>query len=180
MPIPSNSYRHPKPEARTTIASIKQQSYSQRDIAKLIGGSASTVSRELVRNAQRKTYDSQSASRACQHRCIASRPQRKLHSESILFGVVHTLMRTSWSHEQIALTLEQTYHKDHELRVSNETIYNCIYAQLVGGLRKDLIACLRQANNKRIPRSKGQIQDILSIHVRPPEIEDKQFPGHWE
>jgi IS30 family transposase len=69
--------------------------------------------------------------------------------------------------------------------VSHETVYNCIYAQPVGELRRDLIACLRQAKNKRVPRSKGQdrrgqIPDMLSIHVRPPEIEDRQFPGHWE
>ena len=69
--------------------------------------------------------------------------------------------------------------------MSHETIYNCIYAQPVGELRRDLIACLRQAHNKRVPRSKGvdrrwQIPDMLSIHLRPPEIEDRQFPGHWE
>jgi transposase, IS30 family len=55
-----------------TIASLMQQNYSQRDIAQLIGCSASTVSRELVRNAQGKTYDSQSAQRACQQRRIAA------------------------------------------------------------------------------------------------------------
>ena len=182
---PTNSYRHLKPEDRMTIASLMQQNSTQRYIAKVLGCSASTISRELGRNAQGQTYDSQSAQRACQHRRIASRPQRKLHTESILFGVVHTLMRSHWSPEQIALKLGQTYPKGHELRVSHETIYNCIYAQPVGELRKDLIACLRQANNKRTPRSKGQdkrgqIQDMLSIHVRPPEIEDRQLPGHWE
>ena len=182
---PTNSYRHLKPEDRMTIASLMQQNYTQRYIAKLLGCSASTISRELGRNAQSKTYDSQSAQRACQHRRIASRPQRKLITASILFGVVHTLMRSRKSPEQIALTLGQTYPKGHELRVSHETIYNCIYAQPVGELRKDLIACLRQANNKRTPRSKGQdkrgqIPDMLSIQVRPPEIEDRQFPGHWQ
>ena len=57
--------------------------------------------------------------------------------------------------------------------MSHETIYNCIYAQPVGELRKELIAALRQAKNKRLPRSKGkdrrgQISDMLSIHMRPP------------
>ena len=69
--------------------------------------------------------------------------------------------------------------------MSHETIYNCIYAQPVGELRKELIAALRQAKNKRLPRSKGkdrrgQISDMLSIHMRPPEIEARQFPRHWE
>lgn len=73
---PTNSYRHLKPEDRMTIASLMQQNYTQRDNAKLLGSSASTISRELERNAQGKTYDSQSAQRTCQHRLIASRPQR--------------------------------------------------------------------------------------------------------
>ncbi len=73
----------------------------------------------------------------------------------------------------------------HKLSVSHETFYNCIYAQPVGELRKELVANLRQARNKRTLRSKGQdrrgqIPDMLSIHVRPPEVEDRQFPGHWE
>jgi IS30 family transposase len=53
-----------------TIASLMQQNYSQRDIAQFLGCSASTVSRELMRNVQGKTYDSQSAQRACQQRRI--------------------------------------------------------------------------------------------------------------
>ncbi|WP_284415884.1 IS30 family transposase, partial [Acidovorax sp. SUPP3334] len=99
--------------------------------------------------------------------------------------VVCHFLRLLWSPEQIALTLAHIFPKGHEHRVSHETIYNCIYAQPVGELRKELIACMRQAHNKRVPRSKGQdrrgqIPDMLSIHVRPPEIEDRQFPGHWE
>ena len=68
--------------------------------------------------------------------------------------------------------------------MSTETIYNCIYATRVGELRYELIACLRHAHNKRVPRSKGQdrrgqIPEMLIIHVHPPKIEDRQFPGHW-
>jgi IS30 family transposase len=102
-----------------------------------------------------------------------------------LFGLVQHFLLARWSPEQIALTLARIYPKCHKCRVSHETIYNCIYAQPVGELRQELVACLRQAHNKRTPRSKGQdrrgqIPDMLSIHVRPPEIEDRQFPGHWE
>ncbi len=81
--------------------------------------------------------------------------------------------------------LARIYPKGHKSRVVHETIYDCIYAQSVGELRRELVACLRQAHNKRISCSKGQdirgqIPDMLSIHVRPPEIEDRQFPGPWE
>ena len=69
--------------------------------------------------------------------------------------------------------------------VSHESIYTCIYAMPKGELRKDLIACLRRAKAKRMPRSRGedrrgQMPDLLSIHVRPPEANDRAFPGHWE
>ena len=108
-----------------------------------------------------------------------------LHPDSILCGRVKQLLRKCWSPQQISETILNVYFKGHEHRVSTETIYNCIYAMPVGELRRELIACLRQAHNKRLPRSKGQdrrgqIPDMLSIHVRPPEIEDRQFPGHWE
>ena len=109
----------------------------------------------------------------------------QLHPDAILFDVVLHLLRQRWSPEQIALTLARISPKGHELGVSHETIYNCIYAQPVGELRKDLIACLCHAHNKRVPRSKsqdrrGQIPDMLSTHLRPPEVEDRHFPGHWE
>ena len=66
-----------------------------------------------------------------------------------------------------------------------QTIYNVIYAQPRGELKRELIACLRMARAKRWPRSRGedrrgQMADLLSIHVRPPEVADRQFPGHWE
>ena len=92
------------------------------------------------------------------------------------------LLRLRWSPEQIALTLARLHPLGHECRVSHETIYHCTYAMPVGELRKELIASLRHAHNKRLPRSKGkdrrgQIPDMLSIHVRPPEIEDASSPG---
>jgi IS30 family transposase len=70
-------------------------------------------------------------------------------------------------------------------RVTHEPIYNRIYAMPVGELRQEFIATLRQSHNKRLPRStgkdrRGQRPDMLSIHVRPTEIEDRQFSGHWE
>ena len=179
------TYRQLQPEDRVTLASLKQQHYSVREIASVLGRSASTVSRELRRNASAGHYGSATAQHSCQHRREQSRPLRKLHSDALLFGLVQHLLGQRWSPEQIALTLARIYPKGHEHRVSHETIYNCIYAQPVGELRKELIACLRHAHNKRVPRSKGkdrrgQIPEMLSIHMRPPEVEDRQFPGHWE
>src|SRR3546814_14655142 len=65
------------------------------------------------------------------------------------------------------------------------TLFRSIYALPVGELRKELIICLRQGKTTRRPRSggvdrRGQIPEMVSIHVRPPEIEDRLMPGHWE
>lgn len=150
------TYRQLQPEDRVTLASLNQQNYSVREIASVLGRSASTISRELHRNASAGQYSSSSAQHSCQHRRRQGRPMRKLHPDAVLFDVVQHLLQQRWSPEQIALTLARIYPKGHELCVSHETIYNCIYAQPVGELRKDLIACLRHAHNQRVPRCKGQ------------------------
>ncbi|CAM3494724.1 transposase (fragment) [Cupriavidus taiwanensis] len=69
--------------------------------------------------------------------------------------------------------------------MSHETIYNAIYAYPRGELRRQLIACLRQGHAKHLLRSRGtdrrgQIPDMVSIHERPPEVNDRLMPGHWE
>lgn len=182
---PSKRYQQLQPEDRVTLASLVQQKYSVRAMAQVLGRSPSTVSRELRRNAQAAGYASTSARTCAQQRRLQGRPPIKLHRDGILFGLMRHFLGERWSPEQIALTLARIFPKGHEHRVSHETIYNCIYAQPVGELKRELIATLRQAHNKRVPRSKGQdrrgqIPDMVSIHVRPPEIEDRQFPGHWE
>lgn len=186
MSASRSPYRQLQSEDRLTIASLLQQRYSVRGIARILGRCASTISREIARNSVSvQGYASRPAQQRSEQRRRCARPLLKLHPQSLLWQLVVHFLRSRWSPEQIALTLAHLYPKSHELRVSHETIYNSIYAQPVGELRKELIAALRQAKNKRLPRSKGkdrrgQISDMLSIHMRPPEVEDRQFPGHWE
>src|SRR5450755_1137848 len=102
-----------------------------------------------------------------------------------LFAVILKYLREGWSPEQIAGRLKRAWPDDQSKTVSHETIYTALYAMPRGGLRKDLIACLRHGRAKRRPRSRGhdrrgQISDMLSLHVRPPEVEDRLVPGHWE
>ena len=182
---PSKHYQQLQPEDRVTLASLAQQKFTVRAMAQVLGRSPSTISRELRRNAQPEGYASATASTCAQRRRQQSRPPIKLHPDGILFGLMRHFLGHRWSPEQLALTLARIFPKGHEHRVSHETIYNCIYAQPVGELKRELIATLRHAHNKRVPRSKGQdrrgqIPDMVSIHLRPPEIEDRQFPGHWE
>ena len=186
MPATCSSYRQLQPEDRVTLASLRQQGRGVREIARVLQRSPSTVSREMRRNAcDAGSYASAPAQALCHQRRLDARPLPKLHPESLLTAAVHHFLRLRWSPQQIALTLARIHPKGHPYRVSHETIYNCIYAMPVGQLKRELIACLRQAHNKRTPRSKGQdrrgqIPDMLSIHVRPPEVQDRQFPGHWE
>jgi IS30 family transposase len=176
LPCPS-TYTQRQPEERVTLTSLKQQGYGIRATARVLDRSASTISRELQRNsAPTGRYGSARAQQACSHRRAQARAVRELHIDSVLFGVVEHFLRLRWSPEQVALALERLYPPGHDHRVSHKTIYNCIYAQPVGELGRDLIACLRHAHNKRLPCSKGEdrrghIPDMLSIHVRPPEIE---------
>jgi IS30 family transposase len=101
-----------------------------------------------------------------------------------LFESIAALLRLRWSPQQIATHLARLHPSESAQRASHETIYNVIYAQPRGEFRKELIECLRMARAKRWPRSKGEerrghMANLLSIHLRPPEVQDRQFPGHW-
>lgn len=172
---------------RATIQVSRAQGFSQRAIARLINRSPSTVSREIRRNQEAGGgYSAHVAQQHMQARRQACRPRRKLLPGSERFELVVHMLRERLSPEQIAGKLRHM--KIPSLRdayVCRETIYNAIYALPVGELRKELIICLRQGKTTRRPRSggvdrRGQIPEMLSIHVRPPEIEDRLMPGHWE
>jgi IS30 family transposase len=181
-----NIYQHLQPEERMTIASMKQQGLSMRAMARILGRPASTVSRELVRNTcSRIGYASLPAQIRYTRRREAARPHRKLHAQSVAWQMVSTLLNWKWSPQQISGTLKRMCPNDPTLHVSHETIYTAIYAHPRGELRRQLIACLRHGHSTRLPRTRGtdrrgQIPDMVSIHVRPPEVEDRVMPGHWE
>lgn len=172
-------------QERETIALGVETGLSMRAIARMLGRPASAISREIERNAGGASYSCRYAQQRCERRRRHARPAAKLVAGNALFGSIAALLRQRWSPQQIAAHLTKLHPSEPAKRVSHETIYNVIYAQPRGELRKELVACLRMARAKRWPRSKGedrrgQIADMLSIHVRPPEIEDRQFPGHWE
>ena len=178
-------YRQLQAEERMTLASLRQQGHSLRSIARTLGRSASTLSRELARNSTQVGYASKPAQLASHARRANSQPLPKLHPEGALWGVVSHLLTWLWSPRQIARTLRRMWPDNPERHVSHETIYNAIYAHPKGELRKALVACLRQSRNTRRPRSggvdrRGQIPEMVSIHVRPPEVDDRVMPGHWE
>ena len=183
--MPQTTSRQLSELERHAISLALQQGMSQRAIATALGRSPSTISRECRRNAGGSGYASNFAQQRCERRRRFSRPPPKLHREGALFGCVRRYLLQWWSPQQIARELKRLHPHDKTKHVSHESIYTCLYAQPRGALKKELIACLRMAHAKRWPRSKGQdrrkeVLDLLSIHVRAPEIEDRQLPGHWE
>ncbi len=180
------TYKQLRPEERMVIASMKLQGASTRAIARVLARPPSTVSRELARNGcPERGYESHTAMALHAQRRSAAKPAAKLDVASVAWGVVMTLLSWKWSPQQIAATLKRVFPHEPQRHVSHETIYTAIYAQPRGELRRQLVACLRQGRSTRMPRSRGtdrrgQIPDMVSIHVRPPEVDERVMPGHWE
>lgn len=179
-------YQQLQPIERMRIEIWKAENVSAQEMGRRLGRSPSTITREVKRNAcEVQGYRAQDAQWLRSSRRTAAKPKPKLHSEGVLWGVVCELLRWKWSPQEIAATLKRANpHQSHH-HVSHETIYTAIYAHPKGELRKELIACLRQNRTKRMPRSRGQdrrgqIPEMVSIHVRPPEVNDRIMPGHWE
>jgi transposase, IS30 family len=179
-------FRQMQPEERVTLAALRQQGLGLRAIAEVLGRNAGSLSRELRRNAGRDgAYLSTQAQLAAQARRRAARPVLKLDPAGPLWPLVSHLLGWLWSPQQIARTLQRMWPEEPEMHVSHETIYTAIYAHPKGDLRMQLIACLRQGRSSRKPRSagedrRGQLPEMVSIHVRPPEVNDRLMPGHWE
>ncbi|MET4147204.1 IS30 family transposase [Arthrobacter sp. UYCo732] len=95
-------------------------------------------------------------------------------------------LRLRWSPEQIGNTLIKEFPDDPEMRVSPETIYQGLYVQARGGLRREVQAALRTGRTRRKPRNTGEqrtsrfADPMVMISERPPEIEVRAGPGHWE
>ncbi|WP_128000912.1 IS30 family transposase [Piscinibacter defluvii] len=182
----SKSYRQLTQDERVAVAGMRLQQLGVRRIARELGRSPSTISRELRRNGKpRVGYRSDEAQRASQARRRKARPARKLDAQGDLWLEVLTLLEQLWSPQQIAATLKQMHPGKVRQQVSHETIYTAIYAQPRGELRRQLIACLRQGKGTRRPRSggadrRGRLSEMVSIHLRPPEVQDRTMPGHWE
>lgn len=93
---------------------------------------------------------------------------------------------TAWSPEQIAHRLPVDFPDDASMRISHEAIYQALYVQSRGALRRELVACLRTGRALRVPRSRarqrasGHVTPEVMISQRPAEIEDRAVPGHWE
>jgi transposase, IS30 family len=170
---------------REEIALGRAGGESMRSIARRMGRSPSTISRELGRNGDRGGGYRATAAHAQAH-VRASRPKpSKLVTNLELRRKVEEDLRRRYSPEQIVGRLRRQFPDDLEMRVSPETIYQSLYVQSRGALRRDLTRCLRTGRalrrSRRQPHQrKNRIPDMINIAERPAEAEDRAVPGHWE
>jgi IS30 family transposase len=206
---------------REEIALLRAQDCGVREIARRLQRSASTISRELRRNAAtrggtlvyRATVAQWKAERAAERpkaSRLAQNDRLKNYVQSRLAGAVtdsggrpiagpdvpwkgrrqgrraDRRWGTCWSPEQISRRLKVDYPEDQSMRISHEAIYQALYIQGRGALRRELTACLRTGRALRVPRARTQqrgkhfITPEVMISERPAETDDRAVPGHWE
>lgn len=206
---------------REEIALLRVQAHSVREIGHRLGRSASTISRELRRNAATRgggleyrattaQWHAERSARRPKASKLALNPALRAYVEERLAGVVEVpggvtvpgpivpwngrrhgrrkdrRWARAWSPEQIARRLRVDFPDDEAMRISHEAIYQALFIQGRGALRRELTACLRTGRALRTPRArvgqrgKGFVSPEIMISERPPEVADRAVPGHWE
>jgi IS30 family transposase len=205
---------------REEITVLRAQGCGVREIARQLGRSPSTVSRELRRNAGtrtgRLTYRASTAQWHADRRAERPKPAKlvvnpglRRYVQDRLSGAVERpdgaaagpevrwvgrrhgrrkdrRWAKSWSPEQISHRLRLDFPDDEQMRVSHEAIYQSLYVQGRGALRRELTACLRTGRALRVPRARVRgrgkhfVTDDILISERPAEAADRAVPGHWE
>jgi IS30 family transposase len=170
---------------REEIAIAHARGQGVRQIAHSLGRSPSTISRELQRNVEgTKSYRATTAHALAFER--ASRPKAaKLATNLVLRAKVEKDLEKKYSPEQITGRLRVEFPDDPEMQVSPETIYQSLYVQSRGALRRDLTVCLRTGRalrrpSRKVGQRKNRIPNMINISERPPEVEDRAVPGNWE
>ena len=171
---------------RETISRGLSAGETVRAMARTLRRAPSTISREIIRNAGPHRYRALDAEARAWHQ--AKRPKRcRLATNALLRAVVAAKLRANWSPAQITGWLVIEHPDDPSMRVSHETIYRSLFVQARGALKRELTAHLRTRRplrrSKRATKAgqaRGQIVDAVSIAERPPSIEDRAIPGHWE
>jgi transposase, IS30 family len=193
-------------EEREQILAGMNRGESIRAIARGLGRAPSTVSRELLRNpchqrygqrarwaARPRGYPPSAPWQYSPHRAqlraerLAARPKTaKLAACDRLRAEVQAKLEQEHSPEQISRRLTVDFPDDPQMRVSHEAIYQALYVQGRGALRRELTARLRTGRALRKPRRRPdaratrRIPDMVLIAERPPEVADRAVPGHWE
>ena len=151
-------------------------------IARSLGRVPSVITREVAANGGRENYSAWAAHQRARE--AARRPKPfKLRAGRLLDEVAKRLEQL-WSPDEIARRLPLDFPDDSEMRVSHETIYQSLFVQGRGELRRELARCLRSGRTSRKKRGavdgRGRIPGMVNISERPAEADDRAVPGHWE
>ncbi|MFF2752117.1 IS30 family transposase [Kitasatospora sp. NPDC058048] len=187
-PLPEDGpSRYLKEAERIHIADRLREKATIRVIAAELGRSPSTISREIKRN----HHPGSGAYRphAAQARADARRPRPKpgkISQNPELRDFIQHHLDKKWSPEQICQALRDTFPERPEMHVVHETVYQALYVQGRGELRRELAGALRSGRTRRKPHRQAACRQprfatpMVMISERPAEAEDRAVPGHWE
>lgn len=179
------SSRYLSVEEREMIFDLKRQGFGVREIARRLGRSPGTISKELARNRDEfGLYLPAHAHRKSVLRRFRPK-QRKIDANPRLRQVVWMMLKDKYSPEQIAGRLRKEYPGDDTMYVCPETIYQSLFFQARGELKKEIAAALRRGQTQRKPRGQRVprqrfVDPMVMISDRPAEVDDRAVPGHWE
>ena len=170
---------------RETIADLRRSGLSLRAIGRQMDRPASTIMRELRVRSSGGQYLPHAA-----HRDAAAKRTRPkaalLAGAGRLREYVSAGLGRQWSPEQVRNRIREDFPDDEAMRVSTETIYQAIYVQARGGLKREIADALRTGRARRKPhrspehRTSRFVDPMVMISDRPAEVEDRAVPGHWE
>ncbi|MCX2750528.1 IS30 family transposase [Arthrobacter sp. MI7-26] len=171
---------------REKIADLRSQGTSMQAIGRALGRSVGTISREVKRNSHPVLgYQPYGAHRTAT--AARARPKEsKLAAAGGLRDYVTDKLRIRWSPEQISKALIKDFPDDEQMRVSPETIYQALYFQARGGLKREVKEALRTGRTRRKKQKSpeeraSRFRDpMINISERPAEVQDRAIPGHWE
>jgi IS30 family transposase len=174
---------------REEIALDRAAGRGIREIARRLGRSPSTISREVARGCltrrPRGRYKASVAQARAEVRARRPKPAKLVGHPRLRDWVADKLEHLQWSPEQIARRLRLEFPDDESMRISHEAIYQSLYVQGRGALRRELTACLRTGRALRTPARRvdgrrERIKDKVMVSERPAEAADRAVPGHWE
>jgi transposase, IS30 family len=186
----SGPSRYLREDERIYIADRLREKATVRAIAAELGRSPSTISREIRRNRTNGTRGQwHYRPHAAQARADARRPRpkpRRISQNPELRDAVQAMLDEKWSPEQICHALRRKFPDRPEMHVVHETVYQALYVQGRGQLRRELADALRSGRARRRPQRQANRRQtrfttpMAMISERPAEAADRAVPGHWE